>query len=139
MDTAYIYLALSAALTLLLWTPYILARVFVWGLPTFLSNYPKNFPAEQPEPPLWAQRAQRAHLNMVETMPAFVGAVVAAGALANGDVNAAQSVGTWSAVFFYARVAHAVVYTLAVPAMRTPIYLVSWAAVLMIAKTALFA
>ena len=35
METAYTYLALSGMLTLLLWTPYILARVFVWGLPTF--------------------------------------------------------------------------------------------------------
>lgn len=69
METAYIYLALSGMLTLLLWTPYILARVFVWGLPTFLNNYPEGFPAQAPEPPLWAQRAQRAHLNMVETLP----------------------------------------------------------------------
>ena len=135
MDTAYAYLALSAGLTLLLWTPYILARVFVWGLPTFLHNYPKNFPAEQPTPPLWAQRAQRAHLNMVETMPSFVGAVAAAGYLVGSDAAAASAVGTWSAVFFYSRVVHAVVYTAGVPAMRTPVYLISWFSILMIVKT----
>lgn len=137
MDQAYFYLGLSAALTLLLWTPYILARVFVWGLPTFLTNYPENFPAEQPTPPLWAQRAQRAHLNMVETMPAFIGAVVAAGHFAGSGSAAATSVGVWSAVFFWARIVHAIVYTLGVPGLRTPVYLVSWAAVLMIVKTAL--
>jgi len=137
MDTAYYYLGLSSALTLLMWTPYILARVFVWGLPTFLTNYPKNFPAEQPSPPLWAQRAQRAHLNMVETMPAYIGAVVAAGFFAASDPGVAQSAGTWSAVFFYARIVHAVVYTLGVPALRTPVYLISWAAVLMIVKNAI--
>jgi len=137
MDQAYLYLGLSAALTLLLWTPYILARVFVWGLPTFLTNYPKNFPAEQPSPPLWAQRAQRAHLNMVETMPAFIGAVVAAGYFVGSVPAAASTVGVWSAVFFWTRILHAIVYTLGAPGLRTPVYLVSWAAVLMIVKTAL--
>jgi uncharacterized MAPEG superfamily protein len=135
METAYHYLALSGVLTVLLWTPYILARVFVWGLPTFLNNYPDGYPAKQPEPPLWAQRAQRAHLNMVETMPAFIAVVVAAGFLA-GEAAVAV-VATWAAVFFYARIAHAVVYILAVPFLRTPVYLVSWAAILIIGAQSL--
>jgi uncharacterized MAPEG superfamily protein len=135
METAYHYLALSGVLTVLLWTPYILARVFVWGLPTFLNNYPEGYPAKQPEPPLWAQRAQRAHLNMVETMPAFIAVVVAAGFLA-GEAAVAV-VATWAAVFFYARIAHAVVYILAVPFLRTPVYLVSWAAILIIGAQSL--
>jgi len=129
METAYTYLALSGMLTLLLWTPYILARLFVWGPPKFLNNYPEGFPATQPEPPLWAQRAQRAHLNMVETMPAFIAVVVAAAALETGS---AAAVAQWAAVFFYARVLHAVVYIAGVPYLRTPVYLVSWAAILMI-------
>ena len=130
MDTAYLYLALSGMLTVLLWTPYILARVFVWGLPTFLNNYPKGFPATQPEPPLWAQRAQRAHLNMVETMPAFIAVVAAAGFLA--DAAAGDAIGMAAQVFFFARLAHAAVYILGLPYLRTPVYLVSWAAVLVI-------
>ena len=44
METAYLYLALSGLLTVLLWTPYIVGRLFVWGIPTFLSNYPEGFP-----------------------------------------------------------------------------------------------
>lgn len=129
MQDVFIYLALSGVLTVLLWTPYILARLFVWGLPTFLNNYPEGFPASQPEPPLWAQRAQRAHLNMVETMPAFVAVVVAAAMLETGT---AAAVAQWAAVFFYARVLHAIVYIAGVPYLRTPVYLVSWAAILMI-------
>ena len=130
METAYLYLALSGVLTLLLWVPYILARVVIWGLPTFLSNYPAGYPATQPEPPLWAQRAHRAHLNMVETMPAFIAVVLAAGALA--DSTGAVTVGHWAQVFFLARVAYAVVYLLGIPYLRTPVYLISWVAVLMI-------
>ncbi len=136
MTTAYYYLGLSGLLTILMWTPYILARLFVWGPVKFITNYPEGFPATQPEPPLWAQRSQRAHLNMVETMPAFIAVVLAAGFLV-GD-QAGESVGFWAFVFFYARVLHAIVYTLGVPFLRTPTYLVSWAAILMIGSTFVF-
>ncbi len=94
METAYIYLALSGMLTVLLWIPYMLARPFVWGLPAFLRNYTEGFPATEPPgeeivdqgqshhgQDIWAQRSKRAHLNMVETMPAFVAVVIAAGFL----------------------------------------------------------
>ena len=130
METAYFYLAASGVMTILMWTPYILSRMVVWGIPTFLNNYPANFPAEEPSPPLWAQRAKRAHLNMVETMPAFIAVVLAAAVIAPSDAYA--SIGQWSAVFFFARLAYAAVYTLGVPYLRTPSYLVSWAAILMI-------
>lgn len=130
------YLALSGALTVLLWAPYIVGRMFLWGIPTFLNNYPsKDYPAEQPEPSVWMQRAQRAHLNMVETLPAFIAVVVAAVFLLQGNPAAGQTVGMWAEVFFVARVAHAVVYILGVPFLRTPVYLVSWLAILMIAST----
>ena len=130
METTYFYLAASGLLTILLWTPYILSRMFVWGIPTFLNNYPVNFPAEEPVPPLWAQRAKRAHLNMVETMPAFIAVVLAAAALAPSEAYIA--VGQWSAVFFFARLAYAAIYILGVPYLRTPTYLISWTAILMI-------
>ena len=132
METAYTYLALSGILTLLLWTPYIVARLFLWGPATFLNNYPEGFPATAPEPPLWAQRAQRAHLNMVETMPAFVAVVLAAGFLV-GD-QAGSSIGFWAGLFFLSRLGHAVIYIAGIPYLRTPVYLVSWASILMIGK-----
>ncbi|MEP3655933.1 MAG: MAPEG family protein [Litorimonas sp.] len=135
METAYTYLALSGVLTVLLWTPYILARLFVWGLPTFLNNYPEGFPAKSPEVPLWAQRSQRAHLNMVETLPAFIAVILAASVLAGSESYAL--IGTLTMVFFFARIGHAVVYTLGIPFVRTPVYLVSWACVLLIGLQAL--
>ena len=135
-DAGLMYVALSSMLCVLLWAPYIGARAFlVWGLPKFLNNYPEGFPAKNPEQPLWAARAQRAHLNLAETLPAFIGVVLAASTL--GGAAAAGTVATWAAVFFWARVAHAVVYILGVPFLRTPVYLVSWAAILVIGSTAL--
>lgn len=136
METAFYYLALSGLLTVLLWTPYILARLFTWGLPTFLHNYPEGFPAKQPEPPLWAQRAQRAHLNLVETMPAFIAVVMAAAFLKQGDTAAGVVTASWAMIFFYARIGHAIVYTLGIPFLRTPVYLVSWLAILVIGAQA---
>ncbi len=135
MDSTYYYLGLSGLLTVLLWTPYILARAITWGIPTFINNYPDGFPKEQPEPPLWALRSQRAHLNMVETLPAFAAVVIAAGQIA--DPSTYTSIALWAQIFFIARVSHAVVYTLAIPYLRTPIYLVSWAAILMIGSSVL--
>jgi uncharacterized MAPEG superfamily protein len=129
METAYYYLALSGLLTVLLWTPYITARMFIWGIPTFLHNYPEGFPAQEPETPLWVERAKRAHLNMIETMPAFIAVVVAAGLMGG---NSGVTVGIWAEIFFIARLAHAIVYILGIPVLRTPVYLVSWAAILVI-------
>ena len=137
METALYYLALSGILTVLLWAPYIAARAFVWGIPTFLNNYPEGFPAKAPEQPLWAERAQRAHLNMVETMPAFIAVVVAAALAPALSASAAATVSCWAEIFFFARVAHAVVYILGVPFLRTPVYLTSWAAILVIGGQAL--
>ena len=135
MNSTLYYLAASGMLCILLWIPYILNRVFVWGIPAFASNYPsKKFPAEIPPIPVWAERAQRTHLNMVETLPAFA-AVVLAAYLTDANSNI---VATWAALFFWARVFHASVYILGVPYLRTPIYLVSWVAILMIGAQVIF-
>jgi uncharacterized MAPEG superfamily protein len=133
MEMIYTYLGLSGILTLLLWTPYIVARMFVWGIPTFLNNYPEGFPEKAPEQPLWAARAQRAHLNMVETMPAFIAVTLAAANLLAGNADAIATVGMWAQFFFFARIAHAVVYITGIPFLRTPVYLASWFAILAIA------
>ena len=107
MNAALYYLAASGMLCVLLWTPYILNRVFVWGIPSFASNYPsRKFPAEAPAIPVWAERAQRAHLNMVETLPAFAAVVLAAYLT---DANSSV-VNSWAAIFFWARIFHATVY-----------------------------
>jgi len=103
------------------------------SIPTFLNNYPEEFPAKAPQQPLWAERAQRAHLNMVETMPAFIAVSLAAAGLLAGNAGAIEAVAGFAQLFFFARVLHAVVYILGVPFLRTPVYLVSWFAILAIA------
>ena len=70
---------------------------------------------------------------MVETLPAFASVVLAAGYL-SPDI-AYTGIALWAKVFFIARVVHPVVYTLGIPYLRTPVYLVSWFAILMIGST----
>ena len=67
---------------------------------------------------------------MVQTLPAFATVVLAAGAIASNV--ACDSIAQWAQIFFFARIAYAVVYTLGIPYLRTPVYLVSWLAILMI-------
>ena len=61
------YLAWSALLTAVLWIPYIVGQVMSNGM---LSA--ENYTDPTPRPsPLWVQRANRAHINSVETLAPF--------------------------------------------------------------------
>lgn len=138
MLQVYQYLIYSGLLTLFLWTPYIAARALNWGIPLFLHNYPEDYPKKAPEQALWVDRAHRAHLNMVETMPALIAVIAGAGfASAAGAQLDISTIATWAAVFFYARIVHALVYIFGTPYLRTPSYLVSWAAIIVMGITVL--
>ena len=73
MTTSLSYLAWASALCLILWLPYVLERIMRQGLMTVLQY--KNTDAE---PAVWAQRAHRAHLNLVENLAPFAALVVQA-------------------------------------------------------------
>ncbi len=120
MDTELTYLAWSAFLCIVLWLPYVLERVQSQGLVTTL-----NYPERPPTPAAWAQRAHRAHLNMVENLPAFAVLVIIAHLT---DVNAA----TGAALFFWARLLHAVVHIMGIPYIRTLAFAASWIGLLII-------
>lgn len=134
-NTAYTYLALSGVLTAVLWVPYVIARTGVTGL-VGSQTYGDDFPRTQPVLPPWAARSQRAHMNMIETMAAFIPVFLAAMAMTDSPA-ATATIAQWTMVFFYARVAHAVVYTLGIPFTRTPAFFVSWLSIVMIAVEAL--
>ena len=120
MDTQLTYLAWSAFLCIVLWLPYVLERIQSQGLGTVLT-YPENPPA----PAAWAQRAQRAHLNLVENLPAFA-ALVSIAHLTGVDAAGG------AALFFWARVVHAVVHIFGVSYVRTLAFDASWVGLLMI-------
>ncbi|MGI8705770.1 MAG: MAPEG family protein [Sphingomicrobium sp.] len=81
-------------------------------------------------PPLtgWALRAQRAHVNMLESLVVFgIFVLVAA---ATDRLNETTALG--ANIFFWGRVAYALVYVLGVPWLRTLIWGVSTAGLLVI-------
>ena len=110
MKTELFYLVLVTAFTGLLWVPYILDRVAVRGLIDAVG-YPEN-----PKPQsVWAQRLMKAHANAVENLAVFATLVLAAHALG----VASPAIAMAAVVYFWARVVHALAYTLGVPWVRT--------------------
>ena len=112
------YLALTAALTGLFWLGYIVNRITEIGLWPTLAD-PKSHGAPQAK---WAQRMVLAHGNAVENLVVF-GALVLAVQLSetNNEITAMAAT-----VFFYARLAHAVIYTMGIPVLRTMAFFVGF-------------
>jgi uncharacterized MAPEG superfamily protein len=82
-----------------------------------------------PPPTGWAGRAKRAHLNMLENLVLFAALVLIA-AVAN-KANATTALG--AAIFFWARLAYAVIYVAGIPWLRTVAWFVSVIGMAMIA------
>ncbi len=76
-----------------------------------------------------AGRAKRAHLNMIENMVLFAALVLIAAA--SGKSNANTALG--ATIFFWARLAYAIVYLVGVPWLRTLLWFVSVIGMVMIA------
>jgi len=69
----------------------------------------------------WAGRAQRAHRNMLESLVLFAALVLVA--VAAGGTNPTTLLG--AQLFFWARVAYAVIYVAGIPYLRTAAWAVS--------------
>jgi uncharacterized MAPEG superfamily protein len=120
MSKELLWLTLTVILTGLLWVPYILDRIIVRGLMGAMANPARN---DKPQSP-WAQRLYFAHTNAVENLVIFAPLVLildAQGYSTEGTVIAC-------AVYFWARLAHAVVYTMGVPVLRTLTFAAGFAA-----------
>jgi uncharacterized MAPEG superfamily protein len=120
MSKELLWLTLTVILTGLMWVPYILDRIVVRGLMGAMANPARN---DKPQSP-WAQRLYFAHTNAVENLVIFATLVLildAQGYSTEGTVIAC-------AVYFWARLAHAIVYTMGVPVLRTLAFSVGFAA-----------
>lgn len=93
------------------------------GLPTLAGNR-----EGLPELTGWAGRAARAHRNLLESIVLFAALVLVAHA--TGRTNELTALG--AQLFFWGRVAHAVIYVLGLPWVRTLAWLVSLAGLLVI-------
>jgi len=120
MTRELFWLTLTVIFTGLLWVPYILNRVQVRGLSGAMANPSRN---DKPHAE-WATRLMFAHDNAVENLVIFASLVLI---LAQIDYST-----KWTAlacaVYFWARVAHMIVYTMGVPVFRTLAFTVGFLA-----------
>jgi uncharacterized MAPEG superfamily protein len=120
MSRELFWLTLTTAMTGLFWVPYILDRVMVRGLMGALDN---PSPRAKPQS-AWAQRMMAAHTNAVEGLVIFGILVLTLHTLGISGRTTAIA----CAVYFWARLAHFVVYTAGIPVLRTLAFTVGFLA-----------
>jgi uncharacterized MAPEG superfamily protein len=114
------WLTLTVILTGILWIPYMIDRARVRGLMAAMDNPSRN---DKPQSP-WAQRMYFAHTNAVDNLVIFAPLV-----LILDDIGySTQTTVVACAVYFWARLAHAIVYAMGVPVLRTLAFLVGFLA-----------
>jgi uncharacterized MAPEG superfamily protein len=115
---------MSLELTLLIWSValtfiqmlVVVSATLQFGLPDLAGNREDLPPATS-----WAGRAQRAHRNMLESLVLFAVLVIVTEIT---NKNSAMT-GLGAQLFFWARVAYAVIYVIGVPWVGTAIWGVS--------------
>src|ERR1700735_2184453 len=120
MTRELFWLSLTVILTGLLWIPYVLNRCQVRGLGGAMAN-----PSRDAKPHAgWATALMFAHDNAVETLIVFAPLVLI--------LNAIDYSSQWTviacAVYFWARLAHLIVYTMGLPGFRTLAFTVGFLA-----------
>ncbi|MGY8813119.1 MAG: MAPEG family protein [Gammaproteobacteria bacterium] len=110
MNTELTYLAYVTILTSLLWIPYIINTVSVRGLKDAVG-----YTNEQKPIAPWASRMKCAHYNAIENLVVFASLVL----IANTMGISSNGIQAACVVYFWARVAHAISYTMAIPLART--------------------
>ena len=105
------WLAATAMMTGLFFAPYILDRFMVRGI---MGTLKTPDPSDKPQH-AWAQRAQAAHYNGIENLVVFASLVAAA-----QFAGISTELTVWGcALYFWARLAHYIAYTLGIPVVRT--------------------
>ena len=120
MSQEFFWLALTVAMTGLIWVPYILDRVAKRGLMGTMAN-PGPGLAKQSE---WAERMRAAHYNAVENLAVFAPLILMLHAL---NISTGATVAA-AATYFWARLVHLVVYTMGIPVLRTLAFAVGFLA-----------
>ena len=114
------YTAMTAALTGSLWMPIIVNRLREMGVWKALKN---------PEPDVrpqaaWAYRLANAHRIAIENLVVFAPLALCVSLPGLGTATTASA----AALFFWSRVAHALIYTFGVPLLRTVAFVLGFGA-----------
>jgi uncharacterized MAPEG superfamily protein len=116
MTVEFQFLVWSLGLTFVQMLVAVVGTILYLGIPKAADNRERL-----PELTGWAGRARRAHLNMIENMVLFAPLIIIAD-IAGRD-NGMTQLG--AQLFFWARLAYAVIYVVGIPYLRTLAWLVS--------------
>lgn len=116
------WVVLTSLATALMWIPPVINRFMVRGVDRTMGN-PKS--TDLPHAP-WAERALAAHKNAVENLAVFAPLAVVSHFAAPNNAAAVSA----AMVYFWARIAHYVIYTAGFPYFRTVAFGVGWLAIL---------
>ena len=116
MKPELVWLVWSVALTFVQMLVCVTGATLQVGLPMLAGNR-ENMPALTG----WARRANRAHLNMLESLVLFAALVLVC--VISNKTNSTTLLG--AQLFFWARLAYAVIYVAGVPWLRTAVWFVS--------------
>jgi uncharacterized MAPEG superfamily protein len=120
MSRELLWLTLTIILTGLMWIPYIVDRILKRGVMGAMAN-PSRKDKPQSE---WAQRLYFAHSNAVENLIIFAPLVL----ILDNLSYSTEATAIACAVYFWARLAHAIVYVIGVPVLRTLAFTVGFLA-----------
>ena len=129
MSTELYWLVMTTLMTALIFVPYIVNRMKEHGLWLAVWN-PQ--PDTRPTAP-WAERLMRAHANAVENLVVFAPLVLALQVVGTSTAATAYA----CMVYFFVRLAHVLLYTFAVPLLRTMAFLVGFGCQMVLALTLL--
>lgn len=129
LTTELFWLTMTITMTALMWVPYILNRLIEQGLGQAMWD-PQGDKSTQIA---WARRMMQAHQNAIENLAIFAPLVLTLYITkASNEYTAMACV-----VYFYARVAHYLLYSFGVPGLRTPAFAIGFAAQMVLVLTLL--
>lgn len=118
------WLLLAVLMTSLMWVPYIINRMRELGVMAALWDRFGHTEADA----AWANRMMRAHENAVENLVVFAPLVLLVVMTNSGNAVTLLAV----QVYFFARLAHYIVFTLAIPLLRVVSFLAGFFAQMML-------
>ena len=128
MTMELMYLTWVALFTAVMWMPYALNRIVVGGLMNVVG-----YPIDPITLSDWADRMKRAHSNAIENLVVFAVLVFVVHLSGTSTEMTAMA----CMVYFWSRVGHFVVYTLAIPLVRTLTFAAGFACQVVLGLTAL--
>lgn len=121
------WLSASVAMTAVFWVPYIVQRIAERGLWDALYDPQGDTTMRAP----WANRMLSAHENAIENLAIFAPLVFLVYLLG----AATPLTATACAVYFYARLGHYILFSLGVPWLRVPAFLIGFGCQVVLAAT----